>query len=94
MEFEIGSETIAAIRKFIDSRTSRSDLKNLALAAGAKYERIMPIRISSQMSSPSYKTKSELIDEIVDTIFIDFEKPEADKVMLRMIDVLISESDV
>ena len=93
MDVDLDPSTIAAIRTFIDARTSRSDLKNLALSAGAKSERVMPIKISSSMSSPGYKTKAELMNEIVDTVYIDFEKSEADRTLLRMIHVLISDHD-
>ena len=38
MEVDLDPSNIAAIRKFIDAQTSRSELKNLALSAGAKSE--------------------------------------------------------
>ena len=93
MEVDLDPSNIAAIRKFIDAQTSRSELKNLALSAGAKSERVMPIKISSNMSSLGYKSKAELINEIIDTVYIDFEKSEANMVLLRMIHVLISDHD-
>ena len=90
MDVNLESSTIAGIRTFIDTQTSRSDLKNLALSAGAKSERVMPIRISSNMSGPGYKSKAELMYEMFDTVYIDFKKPEADRILLRMIHELIS----
>ena len=45
------------------------------------------------MSSLGYKSKAELINEIIDTVYIDFEKSEANMVLLRMIHVLISDHD-
>lgn len=93
MDVDLDPSTIAAIRIFIDARTSRSELKNLALSEGAKSEPVMPIKISSSMTSPGYKSKADLMNEIVDTVYIDFEKSEADRVLLRMIHVLISDHD-
>ena len=42
------------------------------------------------MSAPGYKSKAELMGLIVDTVYSDFEKPEADGVLLRMIEILFS----
>ena len=89
MDFDLASSTIGAIRDFIDSQTSRGDLKGLALKAGAKTDRVMRITISSNMTDPDYKSKSELMGAFIDTVYDDFEKPEADGILLRMIASLI-----
>ena len=89
MDFDLASSTIGAIREFIDSQTSRGDLKGLALKAGAKTDRLMRIKISGNMGDADYKSKSELMGAIIDTVYEDFQKPEADGILLRMIDILI-----
>lgn len=89
MVVDLKSSTIAAIRQFIDAQTSRSDLKNLALGAGAKADRVMRITISGNMRDPGYKSKAELMGTIVDTVYEDFEKPEADGILLRMTNDLV-----
>ena len=89
MDFNLASSTIGAIREFIDSQTSRGDLKSLALKAGASSERVMRIKISGNMKDPNYRSKTQLMGEIVDTVYEDFEKPEADGIFLRMTDHLL-----
>ena len=89
MDFDLASSTIAAIREFIDRQTSRSDLKGLALKAGARTDRVMRIKISGNMRDPGYRSKATLMGEIIDTVYEDFEKPEADGILLRMIDSLV-----
>ncbi len=89
MDFDLASSTIGAIREFIDSQTSRGDLKGLALRAGAKTDRVLRIKISGNMRDPDYKSKSELMGAIIDTVYQDFDKPEADGILLRMIDSLL-----
>ena len=90
MNIDLNSSTIAAIREFIDSQTSRGDLKNVALSAGAKADRVMRIKISGNMRDPGYKSKAELMGTIVDTVYEDFEKPEADGILLRMTGNLVT----
>ena len=90
MSLDLSPTTIGAIRDFIDSQTSRSDLKGLALTAGVKAERVMKIKVSGNMRDPGYKSKATLMGEIVDTVYEDFEKPEADGILLRMIDHLVA----
>ena len=89
MVVDLKSSTIAAIRQFIDTQTSRSDLKKLALGAGAKADRVMRITISGNMRDPGYRSKAELMGAIVDTVYEDFEKPEADGILLRMANDLV-----
>ena len=89
MDFNLASSTIGAIREFIDSQTSRGDLKSLALKAGASSERVMRIKISGNMKDPNYRSKTQLMGEIVDTVYEDFEKPEADGIFLRMTEHLL-----
>ena len=89
MDFDLASSTIGAIREFIDSQTSRGDLKGLALKAGAKTDRVLRIKISGNMRDPDYKSKSELMGAIIDTVYEDFNKPEADGILLRMVDSLL-----
>ena len=90
MHLDLTSSTIGVIREFIDSQTSRGDLKGLALRAGAKADRVMKIKVSSNMRDTNYKSKAALMGEIVDTVYEDFEKPEADGILIRMIDILLS----
>ena len=90
MDVDLASSTIGAIREFIDSQTSRSDLKSLTLSAGAKADRVMKIKISGNMSDPGYKSKAQLMGEIIDTVYEDFEKPEADGILLRIVRDLIA----
>ena len=90
MSFDLSSTTVGAIRDFIDARTSRGDLKGLALKAGARVDRVMKIKISNNMRAPGYKSKAELMGEIVDTLYEDFDKPEADGILIRMIDDLVA----
>ena len=89
MDFDLASSTIGAIREFIDSQTSRGDLKGLALKAGAKTDRVLKIKISGNMKDADYKSKSELMGAIIDTVYEDFEKPEADGILLRIIGSLL-----
>ena len=90
MDFDLASTTIGAIREFIDSQTSRADLKSLALKAGANSSRIMKIKISGNMRDRNYRSKSQLMGEIIDTVYEDFEKPEADGILLQMINHLVA----
>ncbi len=89
MDVDLASSTIGAIREFIDSQSSRADLKSLALSAGAKAGRVMKIKISGNMSDPGYKSKAQLMGEIIDTVYEDFEKPEADGILLRIVRDLV-----
>ena len=89
-DVNLNAPNIGAIRKFVDSQTSRDQLKELALNAGASAERIMKIMISGNMGDPNYKSKATLMNVIFDTVYQDFDKPEADGIYLRMIDLLIS----
>ena len=89
MDFNLVSSTIGAIREFVDSQTSRGDLKSLALKAGASSERVMRIKISSNMRDPNYRSKTQLMGEIIDAVYEDFEKPEADGIFLRMTEHLL-----
>ena len=89
IDFDLASSTIGAIRKFIDSHTSRGSLKGLALSAGAKADRILRIKISGNMTDADYKSKSELMGAVIDTVYEDFEKPEADGILLRMVNSLL-----
>ena len=93
MHLDLTSSTIGAIREFIDSQTSRGELKALALRAGANAHRVMKIKVSSNMRDTNYKSKATLMGEIVDTVYEDFEKPEADGVLIRMVHILISSQE-
>ena len=87
--FNLKSPTIGAIREFVGSQTLRGDLKELALKAGADAARIMTIKISGNIRKEDYKSKKTLMDEMFDTVYEDFEKPEADGICLRMIGLLL-----
>ena len=84
------AQTIGTIREFVDSQTSRDKLKELALKAGANADRIMEIMVLGNMQSAGYKSKTTLMNEIFDTVYEDFEKPEADGIYLRMIGLLLA----
>ena len=89
VDVSLKSTTIGAIREFVDSGTSRDELKGLALKSGANAERVMGIAVLGNMNSSGYKSKSTLMNEIFDTVYQDFDKPEADGVLLRMINFLL-----
>ena len=88
MNVNLKAQTIGAIREFVDSQTSRDELKELALKAGANTARIMKTMVLGNMESAGYKSKTTLMNEIFDTIYEDFEKLEADGIYLRMISLL------
>ena len=60
MHLDLTSSTIGAIREFIDSQTSRDELKALALRAGPNAHRVMKINVSSNMRDTNYKSKATL----------------------------------
>jgi hypothetical protein len=83
------SQTIGAIRRFVSVNTLRDGLKELLLEAGANAERILPIQISNTRSS-NYTSMSELLNLCFDTIYQDFEKPDADGILLRSVGLLVN----
>ena len=55
-------QTVGAIRRFVDQNTSRHELKQFLLEAGAKGERVLAIAVTSDMRSRSYKSKADMVD--------------------------------
>ncbi len=91
---ELNSKTIGAIRRLVDTYTSIDELKQFLLEAGANSNRILPIRVSSNIKSPSYKSKSTILNEGFDTIPEDFAKPESDGIMLELVRIILSRKQV
>ncbi len=84
------SQTIGAIRRFVSRGTSRDGLKGLLLEAGANADRILKLFVASNMTAAGYKSMSALLNEGFDTVYEDFEKPEADGILLRMASLILS----
>ncbi|MHC1770100.1 MAG: hypothetical protein AB9869_38430 [Verrucomicrobiia bacterium] len=70
--------------------TSRDGLKELLLEAGANADRVLPIQISNNTHSTDYKSMSELLNLCFDTIYQDFEKPDADGILLRSVGLVVN----
>jgi hypothetical protein len=85
----LSAKGIVAIRNLLYSRT-RGDIKGLLLEAGAKPERLLPIEIINDMKSPRYLSKETIINLMFDTIYSDYEKDEADKIVLNLLEILES----
>ncbi len=85
---ELNSKAIGAIRRLVDTYTSRDELKQFLLDAGANSDRILSIHVSGNMKSPSYKSKSTILNESFDTIPADFEKQDSDGVMLELVRIV------
>jgi hypothetical protein len=94
MSVELNSKTIGAIRRLVDTYTSRDELKQFLLDAGANRDRILSIHISGNMQSPTYKSKSTILNEGFDMIPEDFEKQEADGIMLELVRIVFSRKNV
>jgi hypothetical protein len=83
----LSSASIASIRSLLYS-LSRGDIKQVLLEAGAKAERILPVLIINDIRSSKYLTKDTIISLLFDSIYADFEKDEADKVLLNLVHIL------
>ena len=83
----LSSASIASIRSLLYS-LSRGDIKQVLLEAGAKAERILPVLIINDIKSPKYLTKDAIISLLFDSIYADFEKDGADKVLLNLVHIL------
>lgn len=81
------AQTIGKIRSLLPGFT-RGGIKQILLEAGANPERMLAIPIADKMNSPNYKTKDAIISEGFDTIYQDFEKKEADGIILSLIRVI------
>jgi len=84
------SQTIGEIRRFVSVSTSRDGLKELLLEAGADADRILPIQISNKTNSKNYTSMSELLNLCFDTIYQDFEKSDADGILLRSVGLVVN----
>lgn len=91
---ELNSKAIGAIRRLVDTYTSRDELKQCLLDAGANSNRIISIHVSGNMKSSNYKSKSTILNEGFDTIPADFEKQESDGVMLELVRIVFSRKQV
>ena len=80
----LNAKAIGAIRHLINAYSSRDELKQFLLDAGANSERVLSIQVTGNMKSPHYKSKSTILNEGFDTIHTDFEKQEADGVLLEL----------
>lgn len=90
----LNSKAIAAIRRLLSENSSRDEIKQFLLEAGAKSDRILKIHVSSNMKSPGYKSVSQILNEGFDTIYEDFSKEEADGILLELVRVLFSRKQV
>jgi hypothetical protein len=91
---ELNSKAIGAIRRLVDTYTSRDELKQFLLDAGANSDRILSIHVSGNMKSSTYKSKSTILNEGFDTIPADFKKQESDGVMLELVRIVFSRKQV
>jgi len=91
---DLTSKAICAIRSFVDGHTSRDDLKQFLLEAGAKADRVMSIQATGDMKSPHYKSKSTIMNEGFDTVYTDFDKVEADGILLELVRVVFGRKAV
>jgi hypothetical protein len=85
----LSSESIAAIRKLL-SQQLRREIKQLLIEAGARADRILSIPVVSDMKSWDYHTTEDILSKGFDTIYVDFEKDEADGILLRIIKLLFA----
>ena len=90
----LNSKAIGSIRRFVDTYTSRDELKQFLLDAGANSNRILGIHVSGNMKSPGYKSKSTILNEGFDTVYEDFVKEEADGILLEMVKIVFSRKAV
>ena len=91
---ELNSKAIGAIRRLVDSYTSRDELKQFLLDAGANSDRILSIHVSGNKKSLAYKSKSTILNEGFDTVYEDFVKEEADGVLLELVRIIFSKKQV
>lgn len=89
MSAALKPQTIGAIRRFVALNTSRDGLKELFLDGGANAERILKISLASPMGAKGYISASVLLNQGFDTIYDDFDRPEADGILLRMAGILV-----
>jgi ubiquinone biosynthesis protein UbiJ len=90
MNVILKSQTIGAIRRFVSVNTSRDGLKELLLEAGASADRLLPIQVTNNTRSSDYKSMSELLSLCFDTIYQDFQKPDADGILLRSVGFVVN----
>lgn len=79
----LSSESIAAIRKLL-SQQLRREIKQLLIEAGARAGRILSIPVVSDIKSRDYHTTEDILSKGFDTIYVDFEKDEADGILLLL----------
>lgn len=84
------SQTIGTIRRFVSRNTSRDGLKELLLEGGANADRVLKLTVTNNSKSSSYLSMAELLNEGFDTIYQDFEKPEADGILIRLVGLLLA----
>ncbi len=85
-------KSIAATRKLLSDFCTRGQIKQYLLEAGARAERILPIPVIGNMKSKDYHSTSSLLSLMFDTIYSDFEKAEADKILLNLLHILRNDS--
>lgn len=90
----LNSKAIGAIRSFVDWYTSRDGLKQILLDAGANSNRVLSIYVSSDAKASGYKSKSTIMNEGFDTIYKDFQKEEADGILIELVRLIYSRKDV
>jgi hypothetical protein len=91
---KLEDRAIGAIRELVNKYTTRDGLKQLLLDAGAKSDRILRICVTNNMRSPQYKSKTTILNEGFDSIYEDFEKEKADRILLEMVRIIFSRNDV
>lgn len=90
----LSSKAVGAIRRFVDAYSTRDELKQVLLEAGASSTRILKIHVSGNMKSPDYKSKSTILNEGFDTIHQDFDKEEADGILLELVRIIFSRKHI
>ncbi len=81
----LSSKAIGAVRRVFESRFSRAAMKQLLLDAGADSGRVLKIPVVGNIKSKEYLSKATIISKGFDTIYEDFDKEEADGVVLELV---------
>lgn len=87
-QITLNSKTIVGIIRRLLAKCRRDEIKQLLLEAGANSERVLGIPVSGNINAPDYKSKSDILNEGFDTIYQDFDQPEADGILLELVRLL------
>jgi hypothetical protein len=92
--FTLHSKAIATIRYLLSTYLTRDEMKQFLLEAGASSDRILRIDASGNMRSPTYTSKSGILNTGYDTIFDDFDKAEAVGILCELARLIFSRKRV